>query len=77
VLLQYNVRNNVFAETPPTKWILNVEERIRFAEEYAVKRGWLIYGEMYVALLRDTEQSSYCDTMKICNTMSSKKVMVE
>ncbi|XP_052740758.1 uncharacterized protein LOC112047773 [Bicyclus anynana] len=58
-------------------WRLNMEARILFALEYAVKRNWLEYGDTYISLQRYSDSSSFCDSVSICKVSISKKSLVE
>ncbi|KOB68931.1 Pyruvate kinase [Operophtera brumata] len=59
------------------KWYKAMEARVEFAVEYAVKRGWLVYGDTYVTLQRGSEDSAYCDCVRVWKVTISKKAMVE
>ncbi|XP_045766173.1 uncharacterized protein LOC123867900 [Maniola jurtina] len=58
-------------------WHLNLEARIFFALEYAVKRNWVVYGDNYITLQRGSDTSSFCDTLSIGKVSIEKKSLVE
>ncbi|CAH2243260.1 jg16099 [Pararge aegeria aegeria] len=60
-----------------SNWQLNVEARIFFALEYAVKRSWLVYGDTYITLQRCSDSSAFCDMVRIWKVSISKKALVE
>ncbi|KAM3967340.1 uncharacterized protein ACR2FA_011681 [Aphomia sociella] len=54
-----------------------VEAKVQFAVEYAVKRGWLQYGDTYITLQRGAEDSSFCDMVRIWKVTIAKKALVK
>lgn len=65
------------AKSSLKKWHKAMESRVHYAVEYAVKRGWLIYGDTYVTLQRGSEDSAFCDCVRIWTVSISKKALVE
>ncbi|KAJ0178691.1 hypothetical protein K1T71_005466 [Dendrolimus kikuchii] len=58
-------------------WQKTIESKINFAIEYAVKNGWLEYGDPYIALYKGSDCSSFCDTVRILNVIIMKRAFVE
>lgn len=58
-------------------WQDALEDRIHYAIEYMVQRGYVIYGDTYVTLQRGSEDSSYCDMVRIWKVSITKKLLVE
>ncbi|CAG4916605.1 unnamed protein product [Colias eurytheme] len=69
----------MYKEPPESSknWQEAIEKRIDYAIEYAVQRGWLVYGDMYVTLQRGSDDSSFCDTVRVWIVRVSKKLLVE
>ncbi|XP_038223229.1 uncharacterized protein LOC119840613 [Zerene cesonia] len=69
----------MYKESPESSknWQEAIERRIDYAIEYAVQRGWLVYGDMYVTLQRGSDDSSFCDMVRVWIVRVSKKLLVE
>ncbi|CAG9795106.1 unnamed protein product [Diatraea saccharalis] len=72
-----NVNRLLKSYKPHHIWQVNVEAKIVFAVQYAVHRGWLGYGDKYVTLQRGTEESSFCDLVRVWPVTNYKKPLVE
>ncbi|CAK1546215.1 unnamed protein product [Leptosia nina] len=58
-------------------WHDAVEDKIHFAIEYVVQRGYVVYGDTYVTLQRGAEDSSFCDMVRVWKVSITKKLLVE
>ncbi|VVD01349.1 unnamed protein product [Leptidea sinapis] len=58
-------------------WYEAIEDRVKYAIEYAVQRGWLQYRDYYVTLQRGADNSSFCDMVRVWEVSISKKHLVE
>ncbi|KAL4706456.1 hypothetical protein ACJJTC_003028 [Scirpophaga incertulas] len=67
----------MYTGKPHKIWQMKTDARIQFAVDYAVNRGLISYGDMYVTLQRHSEYSIYSDTVKIYTTRLAKKPLVE
>ncbi|XP_050667605.1 pyruvate kinase-like isoform X2 [Leptidea sinapis] len=64
-------------EKPFKDWYEAIEDRVKYAIEYAVQRGWLQYRDYYVTLQRGADNSSFCDMVRVWEVSISKKHLVE
>ncbi|XP_072939865.1 uncharacterized protein [Epargyreus clarus] len=59
------------------QWHATVEANVNYAIEFAVKKGWANYGDAYVTLYRDSENSSFCDSVSVFKVTVAKKSLVD
>lgn len=73
------ILNRVLSNPVASKgaWYLDLEARVHFAIEYAVHKGWLTYGDPYVTLQRASEDSSFCDMVRMWTVTFDVKPLVE
>ncbi|XP_049870335.1 uncharacterized protein LOC126369815 [Pectinophora gossypiella] len=54
-----------------------MERRVRYAAEFAVMKGWLVYGDIYISLQRSSEGNPFCDMVRIWSVDFLKKLLIE
>lgn len=54
-------------------WFNTVQARVTFALQYAVEQKWIDCGDTYISLEKATEESSFCDAVRVWTVTEKNK----
>ncbi|XP_026322283.1 pyruvate kinase-like [Hyposmocoma kahamanoa] len=72
-----NIIPLMFTGQPDRHWAKTVHSRAVYALDFAISRGYLIHGDMYVTLQRSIEGITYCDMVRIFKVTTSGRHMLQ